>query len=92
MVAARIANMAVGRPTDNRANLHDLLGNNSPIEPISQCSAAELLSVGRESVKRAAVVQREAVPELVYAAFQTPFTYRPEMAPPDASACAIWGK
>lgn len=53
MVAARIANMDRGRPTEN-----------SSIEPISQDAAAAMLSVGRESVKRAKKVQEHAVPEL----------------------------
>jgi N6-adenosine-specific RNA methylase IME4 len=53
MVAARIANMARGRPMEN-----------SSIEPITQDAAADLLNVGRESVKRARKVQDEGVPEL----------------------------
>lgn len=56
MVAARVANLGEGRPSET-----------APIEAVSQTAAATLLNVGRSAVQRAAVVQRDAVPELIAA-------------------------
>jgi hypothetical protein len=55
MVAARLANMQVGKPSvSNCANLH----NN-----VSQTDAAQLLNVSRRIVADAKQVQDKAVPE-----------------------------
>lgn len=53
MVAARLANLGEGRPS-----------NTSAIAPVSQSDAASLLNVSVDSTKRAASVQRHATPEL----------------------------
>lgn len=53
MVAARLATMVKGRPTEN-----------ARIQAVSQPEAAKLLSVGRASVQDATSVQRHATPEL----------------------------
>lgn len=57
MVAARIANMGVGKPKND-------IG---AIAPISQTAAAEQMNVSRDSVKRAAAVINNAEPEIVQA-------------------------
>lgn len=53
MVAAKIANLSEGRP------------KTGAIAPVSQSDAADLLSVSRDSVKRAATVQREGSANIV---------------------------
>jgi hypothetical protein len=56
MVAGKLANMNVGKPSNsNSLNL----ANN-----ISQTQAADLLNVSERSVKTAKKVQEKAVPEL----------------------------
>lgn len=56
MVAANIATMKVGRPSETAA-----------IEAVSQQQAADMLNVSRAAVQRAAKVRDEAAPELVEA-------------------------
>jgi hypothetical protein len=56
MVAAKIANLAPGRPAETAA-----------IDAVSQTAAAEMLNVSRESVQRAAVVVEHGMPELAEA-------------------------
>ena len=63
MVAAKIANMKEGRPPANRGDLF----KTPPIDGVSQSDAATMLNVSTKSVERAAVVQRDGVPELVEA-------------------------
>ena len=72
MVAAKLATLRLGdnqhtvQPAPIGAAAPDLLGE-APAEPaaiVSQPEAAEMMSVGRRSVQRAAVVQDKASPEL----------------------------
>ena len=56
MIAARLANMAEGRPTENRS-----------IDLVSQSEAADMLNVSVPSTKRARAVQANGAPELVEA-------------------------
>jgi phage N-6-adenine-methyltransferase len=58
MVAARLANMDVGRNWDNSANLQN---------KTSRAEAAELLNVSERTVNAAAKVKDEGTPELVHA-------------------------
>ena len=60
MVAAKLANMRVGRPTKETTS----------IEGVSTGAAAKLLNVGRASVERARVVQSRGAPELAEAVEQ----------------------
>ena len=59
MVAAKLANMPVGRPAGNSANLQNL--------PTSQSDAADMLNVSTRAVAAAAKVQREAQEPIVAA-------------------------
>lgn len=59
-VAARVANMAVGKPSSNSANLQN-------IGAVSQSEAASLLSVSTRSVAAAKKVLEKGSPELVAA-------------------------
>lgn len=56
MVAALIADMVRGRPTENAS-----------IEAVSQADAADLLNVSRSSVQRAVKVRETGAPELIAA-------------------------
>src|SRR5690606_27185151 len=56
MVAAKLANMAVGRP-GNPANLPDI--------QVSQTDAAEQLNVGERSVRDARQVQQHGTPDMI---------------------------
>lgn len=53
MVAAKLANMEVGRPSEK-----------APIGAISDARAANMLNVGERSVERAKAVQRTGTQEL----------------------------
>jgi ParB-like chromosome segregation protein Spo0J len=53
MVAAKVANMAEGRP------------KTASLDAVSQQRAANMLNVSRSSVQRAAIVQAKATPELL---------------------------
>lgn len=64
MVGARIANMNEGRPRKDTASIEAV----SPA--VSQTAAAEQVNASRASVQRAAVVIRDAEPELVAAVDQ----------------------
>jgi phage N-6-adenine-methyltransferase len=73
-VAARVANMKVGNPTLNRANLHDcspqLFAVERPARPapmVSAADAAEMLNVSERSVKTARKVHESAPVEVVRA-------------------------
>jgi phage N-6-adenine-methyltransferase len=59
MVAANIANMGAGRPT-----------NNAQICAVSQPEAAAMVNVSRRSVQNARQVQNEGIPELINAVEQ----------------------
>ena len=65
MVAARLANLAHGgnRKSDQAANLP--LDDRSPVPPVTQASAAEMLNVSERTVRAAKVVQDKGDPELV---------------------------
>lgn len=56
MVAAKIANLSEGRPSETAS-----------IEAVSQSDASKLMNVSRSAVQRAAKVQQQAAPELVEA-------------------------
>lgn len=76
MIAARIANMSVGRPAVNASieaftQADSLLERESSttetaaVPAVTQAQAAELLNVSRTGVQRAHKVQEQAVPELI---------------------------
>lgn len=68
MVAAKIANLAEGRPRDKSDA--PLLGETAQICAVSQEAAADLLNVSRRSVQAARAVKSEGAPELVEAVEQ----------------------
>lgn len=63
MIAAKLANMKEGRPqVSEKTNK-----STSAIALVSQSQAARTMKVSTDSVKRAATVHREGLPELVAA-------------------------
>ncbi len=71
MVAAKLANMAVGQPEKNSANLHNtLFAQQHPAPQVSLADSAEMLNVSRRSVAAAKAVQASAPPEVVQAVEQ----------------------
>lgn len=64
-VAAKVANMRQGRPSDKGANL-PLLSEREP-GPVTVSQAASMLNVSERSVKSARKVQERGAPELVRA-------------------------
>ncbi|MGB3044169.1 MAG: MT-A70 family methyltransferase [Xanthobacteraceae bacterium] len=67
MVAARIANMGVGRP---KAEFEPAPAHIPPIGGISAKATAAMLNVGSRSVERARTVLKEGAPELQHAVEQ----------------------
>lgn len=67
MVAARIANMGVGRP---KAEFEAAPEHTPPIGGISAKATAAMLNVGSRSVERARTVLKEGAPELQHAVEQ----------------------
>lgn len=63
MVAAKLANMRVGNPEFNSANLQ----NSEAPAPVSQAEAATMLNVSERTVATAAKVKEQGAPELVQA-------------------------
>lgn len=66
-VAARVANMRVGRPEDNSANLPNLLPGESNTAPVSTAQAAKLLNVSERSVTSARKVHERGDEALIRA-------------------------
>lgn len=65
MVAAKLANLAAGRPSINPANLPGFLPEERPpVAAVSQSSAAAMLNVSERSVRAAVRVKEDAAPEL----------------------------
>ncbi len=64
-VAAKLANMGQGRPSDKGANLH-LFQEQAPA-PVTIAQAAEMLNVSERSVKSARKVHDQGAPELIAA-------------------------
>ena len=77
MVAAKLANMPVGNPSFNQANLPDSV----PVATNAQ--AASMLNVSERSIKTAKQVQEKSAPELVAAV---------DAGKVSVSAAAVMGK
>lgn len=63
MVAAKIAKLPPGRPSEDKAA--NLPGYELPTPAPTQAAAAEMLNVSERTIRHAAVVQDKGVPELV---------------------------
>jgi hypothetical protein len=66
MVAARIANLEQGRPTENKsANLPSFFEPVTALAPVATARAAEMLNVSTRTVEAARAVLAHATPALV---------------------------